>query len=237
MSKVKKEEIRALIAQAQAKDEVALADLVNGHLDLVWSVVHKFPQGSADKEDLFQVGCTGLLKAIEGFNLSFDTTLSTYAIPLIMGEIKAYIRGLAPVKVSRQIKMNAYKIALKRDELIQESGHEPTVAALAKACELDEEQVVLAMNAPTHAASLDYSEDDDAPLFERLVDHKEKVFDEEVVLKELVSSLGKKEQTLLYLRYDLGLTQSEIAERLSMNQVAVSRLEKKVLKELKMKMS
>ena len=237
MRKVKKEEIRALITRAQAKDETALADLVNGHLDLVWSVVHKFPQSSADKEDLFQVGCTGLLKAIEGFDASFDTTLSTYAIPLIMGEIKAYMRSLSPVKVSRQVKMNAYKIALEKDEFIQKNGHEPTIAELAKACELDEEQVILAMNAPTHATSLDYSEGDDAPLFERLVDHKEKVFDEEVVLKELVGSLGKKEQTLLYFRYDLGLTQSEIAERLGMNQVAVSRLEKKILKELKVKMS
>lgn len=235
---MKKEEIRGLILKAQAKDKVALAELVNSHIDLIWSVVHKFPQASStDKEDLFQVGCTGLLKAIDGFDSSFDTTLSTYAIPLILGEIKAYLRSLSPIKVSRQIKMNAYKIALKKDELIQKTGHEPTIEELAKACELDKEQVVLAMNAPTNATSLDYSEGDDAPLFERLVDHKEKVFDEEVLLKELVSSLGKKEQTLLYLRYDLGLTQSEVANRLSMNQVAVSRFEKKVLKELKQKMS
>ena len=234
---MKKEEIRALIVKAQAKDEKALTDLVHSHMDLVWSVVHKFPQGSADKDDLFQVGCTGLLKAIEGFNPAFDTTLSTYAIPLIMGEIKAYIRSLTPVKVSRQIKMNAYKVAITRDEWIQKHGHEPTIAELAKACDLDEEQIILAMNAPTHATSLDYFEGDETPLSHRLVDSKEKVFDEEVVLKELVSTLGKKEQTLLYLRYDLGLTQSEVANRLSMNQVAVSRLEKKILKELKMKMS
>jgi RNA polymerase sporulation-specific sigma factor len=234
---MKKEEIRALIVKAQAKDEIALADLVNMHIDLVWSVVHKFPQSSTDREDLFQVGCTGLLKAIGGFNATFDTTLSTYAIPLIIGEIKAYIRSLAPVKVSRQVKMNAYKIALIKDEFIQRKGYEPTINELAKRCELDEEQVILAMNAPTHATSLDYSEGDDAPLFERLVDNNKKGFDEEVVLKELVSSLSKKEQTLLYLRYDLGLTQSEVAVRLSMNQVAVSRLEKKILQELKLKMS
>lgn len=235
---MKKEEIRALIAKAQAKDDLALSELVNGHIDLIWSVVHKFPQASGvDKEDLFQVGCTGLLKAIDGFNSAFDTTLSTYAIPLIIGEIKAYIRSLTPIKVSRQIKMNAYKIALKKDEIIQKTGREPTIEELAKACEMDEEQVILAMNAPTHATSLDHSEGDDSPLFERLIDSKEKVFDEEVVLKELVNSLGKKEQTLLYFRYDLGLTQSEVATRLSMNQVAVSRLEKKILKELKQKLS
>ena len=234
---MKKEEIRELIAKAQEKDAIALEALVNGHLDLVWSVVHRFKSMGGDLDDLFQVGCTGLLKAIEGFNPAFETTLTTYAVPLMIGEIKAYLRSLTPVKVSRQVKMNAYKIAIAKDELTKELGREPTVGELAKQTELDEEHVILALNAPTQATSLDYAEGDDVPLFERLVDHHEKVFDERVVLKEIVSEIGKKEQTLLYLRYDLGLTQSEVAQRLSMNQVAVSRLEKKILKELKTKMS
>ena len=234
---MKKEEIRALIAKAQEKDPKALATLVDGHVDLVWSVVHKFKSMGGDMDDLFQVGCTGLLKAIEGFNATFDTTLTTYAVPLIIGEIKAYLRSLTPVKVSRQVKMNAYKIAIAKDDLIKRLGREPTLAELAKQTELDEEHVILALNAPTQATSLDYSEGEEAPLFERLVDSNEKPFDERVALKEMVSEIGKKEQTLLYLRYDLGLTQSEVAKRLSMNQVAVSRLEKKILKELKVKMS
>jgi len=234
---MKKEEVRALIAKAQEKDAKALATLVDGHVDLVWSVVHRFKTMGGDIDDLFQVGCIGLLKAIEGFNATFDTTLTTYAVPLIIGEIKAYLRSLTPVKVSRQVKMNSYKIAIVKDELTKNLGREPTIKELAEKTEIDEEQVILAMNAPTHATSLDYSEGDDTPLFERLVDSNEKLFDERVVLKEIVSEIGKKEQTLLYLRYDLGLTQSEVAERLSMNQVAVSRLEKKILKELKMKMS
>ena len=234
---MKKEEVRTLIAKAQDKDACALATLVDGHVDLVWSVVHRFKTMGGDIDDLFQVGCIGLLKAIEGFNASFDTTLTTYAVPLIVGEIKAYLRSLTPVKVSRQVKMNSYKVAIVKDELTKELGREPLIPELAKRTELDEEHVILALNAPTHATSLDYSEGDDTPLFERLVDNNEKRFDERVVLKEIVSEIGKKEQTLLYLRYDLGLTQSEVAERLSMNQVAVSRLEKKILKELKMKMS
>jgi len=234
---MKKEEIRALIAKAQEKDSEALGILVDGHVDLVWSVVHRFKSMGGDIDDLFQVGCTGLLKAIEGFNASFDTTLTTYAVPLIIGEIKAYLRSLTPVKVSRQVKINAYKIAIAKDELTKNLGREPTLTELAKQTDLDEEHVILALNAPTQATSLDYSEGDDTPLFERLVDSNEKTFDERVALKEIVSEIGKKEQTLLYLRYDLGLTQSEVAERLSMNQVAVSRLEKKILKELKKKMS
>lgn len=234
---MKKEEIHALIAKAQEKDSEALATLVDNHIDLVWSVVHRFKSMGGDLDDLFQVGCIGLLKAIEGFNATFDTTLTTYAVPLIIGEIKAYLRSLTPVKVSRQVKMNAYKIAVVKDELIKQLGREPTLAELAKETELDEDHVILALNAPTQATSLDYSEGDDAPLFERLVDSNEKVFDDRVALKEVVSEIGKKEQTLLYLRYDLGLTQSEVAHRLSMNQVAVSRLEKKILKELKLKMS
>lgn len=234
---MKKQEIRLLIAKAQKKDSEALATLVAAHTDLVWSVVHKFKPMGGDRDDLFQVGCTGLLKSIEGFNPSFDTTLTTYAVPLIIGEIKAYLRSLTPVKISRQVKMNAYKIAIAKDELTKNFGREPTMGELAKQTGLDEEHVILAINAPTQATSLDYSERDDVPLFERLMDNNEKSFDEGVLLKEIVSEIGKKEQTLLYLRYDLGLTQSEVAVRLSMNQVAVSRLEKKILKELKMKMS
>lgn len=234
---MKKEEIRQLIAKAQEKDAASLDKLVHTHIDLVWSVVHRFKSMGGDIDDLFQVGCTGLLKAIEGFNAAFDTTLTTYAVPLIIGEIKAYLRSLTPVKVSRQIKMNAYKISIAKDELTKELGREPTVGELAKVTELEEEHIILALNAPTQAISLDYTEGDDTPLFERLVDSDEKKFDERAVLKELVGEIGKKEQTLIYLRYDLGLTQSEVAKRLSMNQVAVSRLEKKILKELKMKMS
>jgi len=234
---MRKEEIHRLIAKAQEKDSEALETLVDGHIDLVWSVVHRFKSMGGDMDDLFQVGCIGLLKAIEGFNASFDTTLTTYAVPLIIGEIKAYLRSLTPVKVSRQVKMNAYKIAIAKDELTKNLGREPNVTELAKQTELDEEHVILALNAPTQATSLDYSEGDDTPLFERLVDSAEKLFDERVALKEIVREIGKKEQILLYLRYDLGLTQSEVAVRLSMNQVAVSRLEKKILKELKLKMS
>ena len=234
---MKKEEIHALIAKAQIKDAEALAILVDNHTDLVWSIAHRFKSMECDLDDLFQVGCIGLLKAIEGFNAAFDTTLTTYAVPLIIGEIKAYLRSLTPVKVSRQVKMNAYKIAIAKDELIKELGREPTITELAKQTELEEDHVILALNAPTQATSLDYSEGDDVPLFERLADRSEKTFDDRVVLKEVVSDIGKKEQTLIYLRYELGLTQSEVAERLSMNQVAVSRLEKKILKELKAKMS
>ena len=232
-----KEEIRALILKAQAKDEIALATLVNNNVDLVWSVVHKFSSMNAELDDLFQVGCTGLLKAIKGFDLSFDTTLSTYAVPIIIGEMKAYLRSLSPVKVSRQVKMNAYKISNVKEELTKTLGRVPTIGEIAKNCELDEEQVILALNAPTNATSLDYSDGDDAPLFERLKDENSKTFDESVVLKEVIGEFSRKEQTLIYLRYDLGLTQAEVATRLAMNQVAVSRLEKRILKELKVRMS
>jgi len=234
---MKKDEIRTLIALAQAKDDAALATLVTNHTDLIWSVVHRFKALGGDLDDLFQVGCIGLLKAIDGFNPTFDTTLTTYAVPLIIGEIKAYLRSLTPVKVSRQVKMNAYKIAIVKDELAKQLGREPSITELANAAELDEEHIILALNAPTSATSLDYTDGDETPLFERLSDANEKVFDERVALKEIIGEIGKKEQTLIYLRYDLGLTQSEVAERLSMNQVAVSRLEKKVLNLLKDKMS
>ena len=234
---MKKDEIRALVARAQEKDEVALGLLVANHTDLIWSIVHRFKTMGGDIDDLFQVGCIGLLKAIEGFNPTFETTLTTYAVPLIIGEIKAYLRSLTPIKVSRQIKMNAYKIAIAKDELAKSLGREPSITELAKATQLDEEHIVLALNAPTQATSLDYTDGDETPLSHRLADANTPVFDERVALKEIISEIGKKEQTLIYLRYDLGLTQSEVAERLSMNQVAVSRLEKKILNLLKQKLT
>jgi len=233
---MKKADIRTLVAAAQTKDEGALNILVDYHVDLVWSIVHRFKSMGGDPEDLFQVGCIGLLKAIDGFNPVFETTLTTYAVPLIIGEVKAYLRSLTPVKVSRQVKMNAYKIALAKDELAKQLGREPSVVEIAMQTGLDEDHVILALNAPTGATSLDYADGEDAPLSHRIADARENDLDERVVLKALIGEIGKKEQTLLYLRYDLGLTQSEVAERLSMNQVAVSRMEKKVLAILKNKM-
>lgn len=232
-----KPEIRALITKAQAKDAESLAILVDNHVDLVWSVVHRFKSMGGDLDDLFQVGCIGLLKAIEGFNHDFDTTLTTYAVPLIIGEIKAYMRSLNPVKVSRQIKINAYHITIAKDELAKKLGREATISEIAKATGIEEEHVVLALNSPTSAISLDYSDGDDSPLFERISDNCEGKIDDRVALKEVIGLIGKKEQTLIYLRYDLGLTQTEVAKRLRMNQVAVSRLEKKILSDLKQKLS
>lgn len=230
---MKKAEIRALIAQAQAKDADALNVLITNHTDLVWAVVHRFKAMGGEIDDLFQVGCIGLLKAIDGFNLAFDTTLTTYAVPLIIGEIKAYLRTLTPVKVSRQVKMNAYKIAIAKDDLAKQLEREPTITELVATTGLTEEHIILALNAPTNATSLDTADGDDVPLSHRITATGEQVFAERVILKEMIAQLDKKEQTLIYLRYDLGLTQSEVAKRLSMNQVAVSRLEKKVLSRLK----
>lgn len=232
-----KEEKRALIEKAQQQDREALALLFKQHEDLIWSVVHRFKALGGDMDDLYSVGTYGLVKAIQNFDFSFDTTLTTYAMPLIIGEIKAYIRGLTPVKVSRQVKLNSYKIANKRDDLLKALGREPTLSELAQATELDVEQVVMALNAPSMTASLDFSDGDDLPLFEKIADTSGGTTDTTLALKEAVRGIGKKEQTLLYLRYDVGLSQSEVAKRLDMNQVAVSRLEKKILNNLRERMS
>ena len=232
-----KQEIRALITRAQTQDEDALSKLVDNHLDLVWSVVHKFSMMDVERDDLFQIGCIGLLKAIKQFDPTFETTLSTYAIPLIIGEIKAFIRSQSPVKISRQVKMNAYKISMVKETLAKKLERDPTITEIAVGSELSEEQVILALNAPINVASLDNYEKEESPLIERIVDNNEKIFDERIHIKEIVNQLDKTEQTLLYLRFDLGLTQSEAAKRLNINQVAVSRLEKRVLAILKEKMS
>ena len=208
-----KKEIQELIQKAQSGDEEAKLILVQNHMDLVWSVVHKFGHLEVEKDDLFQIGCMGLLKAINQFDISYDTTLSTYAIPLIIGEIKAFIREQSPIKISRSIKSNIHKIQEMKDQLNKTLEREPTMKELAEATELTEEQIILALNAPMNVSSLDNYEKEDMP------------------------DLDTTERMLIYLRFDLGYTQSEVAKRLKINQVAVSRLEKKILKELKEKMT
>ena len=233
-----KKEIHELIRRTQSGDEQAKLILVTNHIDLVWSVVHKFGHLDTDKEDLFQIGCIGLLKSIQQFDTSYETTLSTYAIPLIIGEIRAFIREQSPIKISRSIKSNLYKIQEAKERLNKTLEREPTLSELAEATELNEEQIVLALNAPVGVASLDKFEKDEMPLIERIPTKDEGMkLEQRIVLKQLVSSLNSVEKMLIYLRYDLGYTQSEVAKRLEMNQVAVSRLEKKILNDLKEKMT
>jgi len=235
---MEKNEIRDLIQKSQNGDEEAKLLLVMNHMDLVWSVVHKFTHMEVEKDDLFQIGCMGLLKAINQFDPSYETTLSTYAIPLIIGEIKAFIREQNPIKISRSIKSNLHKIQEAKDQLNKSLEREPTIGELARATELTEEQIILALNAPMNVASLDNYEREDMPLIERIPNHHEGMkLDQKIVLKQLVSTLNPIEKMLIYLRFDLGYTQSEVAKRLEINQVAVSRLEKKVLKDLKEKMT
>lgn len=235
---MEKKEIHELIHKAQSGDEEAKLILVTNHMDLVWSVVHKFGHLEVEKDDLFQIGCMGLLKSINQFDSSYDTTLSTYAIPLIIGEVKAFIREQSPIKISRSIKSNLHKIQEIKDQLNKTLEREPTIKEIAAASELTEEQIILALNAPINVASLDNYEREDMPLIERIPNHQEGMgLEQKIVLKQLVSTLDPIEKLLIYLRFDLGYTQSEVAKRLEMNQVAVSRLEKKILKDLKEKIS
>lgn len=235
---MEKQEIRKLIQMTQNGDEDAKLSVIMQHIDLVWSVVHKFTHLDVENEDLFQIGCMGLLKAINQFDLSYDTTLSTYAIPLIIGEIKAFIREQSPIKISRSIKSNIHKIQEAKDVLNKKLEREPTIKELATATDLSEEQIILALNAPVNVTSLDNYEREDMPLIERIPNtHEGMKLDQKIVLKQLVSTLNPLEKMLIYLRFDLGYTQSEVAQRLEINQVAVSRLEKKVLKDLKEKMT
>lgn len=235
---MEKNQIRELIQKSQNGDEEARLVLIKNHMDLVWSVVHKFTHLEVEKDDLFQIGCMGLLKAINQFDASYDTTLSTYAIPLIIGEIKAFIREQSSIKISRSIKSNLHKIQEAKDRLNKILEREPNIRELAEATELTEEQIILALNAPMNVTSLDNYEREDMPMIERIPNQNEGIaLDQKIVLKQLVSTLEPMERMLIYLRFDLGYTQSEVAKRLEINQVAVSRLEKKVLKELKEKMT
>jgi len=230
-------EVRDLIARSQAGDSEARNRLVNANIRLVWSVVQRFLNRGYEADDLFQIGCIGLLKAVDKFDLRYDVKFSTYAVPMIIGEIKRFLRDDGSVKVSRSMKELANRIRKMRDELSKEYGRQPTVSEIANALSISPEVVVLAQEANRTPTSIHETvfENDSVPIL--LMDHiaddsYEKWFDQ-IALREAIERLSERERLIVYLRYFRDQTQSEVAERLGISQVQVSRLEKKILQSIR----
>lgn len=222
-----------LLRRAVAGDEAARDQLVEDNMGLIWSVVKKFTGRGADADDLFQIGAMGLIKAIQKFDLAYDVRFSTYAVPMIMGEIKRFLRDDGPVKVSRSVKELAVK-ARTMSELIQkQTGEAPTIGQLAESLGVDTEEIVFAMEAACPPESLYAGEEDDdiSPLIDRT--HAQAQGEGEIVnrlaLGEVLETLPARERQLIILRYFKDRTQAQVAELLGISQVQVSRLEKKVL--------
>lgn len=237
------EDTIALIEQSHKGDKEARDKLIEKNLGLVWSIVRRFLGRGHELEDLFQIGCIGLMKAVDKFDVSYDVKFSTYAVPMIAGEIKRFIRDDGMVKVSRSLKENGWKIRLATEKLNQELGREATLDEIAVATELTVEDIVMAIEANGEVESIYksvyQSDGNEIYLVDKLPetkDENEKIINR-MLLEQLMELLDDVERTLIDLRYFKNKTQTQVAEILGISQVQVSRMEKKILirmrKELK----
>lgn len=229
----------ALIEQVHNGDKKAREQLIDENMGLVYTVAHRFRGRGCEWEDLVQLGSIGLLKAINYFDPSFEVKFSTYAVPMISGEIQRYLRDNSMLKVSRVLKEEAARIYRAREELEKRSGVEPTMTELARETGISPEEIVLAMEAVAEVESLSqtvYSGDGSPVLLgDRLPDrqdHNEALLNQ-MLLAQLVGMLPEEEQELIRLRYFEDCTQVQIAARMNMTQVQVSRAEKRILKKLR----
>jgi len=231
------EKMRELIKLAQAGDMEARKQMIEGNTRLVWSIVQRFASRGVELEDLFQIGCIGLMKSVDKFDLSYDVKFSTYAVPMIIGEIQRFLRDDGMVKVSRSIRELNYKIRQVTDEYLKTNEKPPSVSELAEMLGVTQDEILMATDAMRDPASLHEqlfeSEGDSITLMDQMKDEKSELPFQYISLKEVLKKLDKREQAIIYLRYYLDLTQTDIAERLGISQVQVSRLEKKILAQLK----
>ena len=225
----------SLIKQSPDGDETARAQLVEENMGLVWCIVKRFCGRGTEPEDLFQIGSIGLLKAIDKFNLDFEVKFSTYAVPMIAGEIRRFLRDDGMIKVSRSLKELSYKAHLIRERLQEELGRDATVQELAKELGVPEEELTMALESSGEVESIYkpvYQKDgNEIQLVERLVEkegHEEQILNK-IVLGRLLETLKKEERRLIYLRYFKNQTQTQVGKELGISQVQVSRMEKKIL--------
>lgn len=243
------EEISVLIARARAGDEEARKVLVEKNLGLVHHIVKRYIGRGYDAEDLFQIGSIGLIKAIDKFDLQFDVKFSTYAVPMIAGEIKRFLRDDGMVKIGRTLKENGFKVKMARQQLAQSLGREPSLQEVAEQSGLSVEEVVMATEASAEVESIykpvyqaDGSEvyladkltvgvSDEAVMGENLFceDREKEQLLNHMLLEQLLSELDEKELSLIRMRYFQDKTQTEVAKQMGISQVQVSRLEKRIL--------
>lgn len=226
-----------LLESVRLGDERAKEKVVEENLGLVWSIVHRFKNSYYDKEDLFQIGCIGLMKAINHFDPQYNVQFSTYAVPIIMGEIKRYFRDDGTIKVSRSLKELNIKVTKAKEYLQSKENRDPTIEEIAKYLKVDVTDVVEAIDASYYPTSLNepiYEKDGSSISVEdRLIDKKNSMWFEKMALEMEMEKLDDKEKLIIYMRYHLEYNQDTIAKRLGISQVQVSRLEKKIVTKLR----
>ncbi len=227
----------ALLAAIRYGDEEALEQFVEANQPLVYAIVKRFHNRRISQEDLFQIGCIGLMKAIYNFDAAYEVKFSTYAVPIIMGEIKRFFRDDGSMRISRSLKEGYLQMLKIKEQLTQTLDKEPTYAQIAQAMNIEVGEVILAFEANQFMYSLDepiYENDGSAIVLEdRVEDPKQTDIVMKLSLRKEFARLEQREQLILHYRYDLNMKQEDIAKRLHISQVQVSRLEKKILWKLK----
>lgn len=226
---------RDILEAAKSGDREAAEEMIRENSGLIWSVAHHFFGRGVDPEDLYQLGCLGFLKAIQGFDDSFGTQFSTYAVPKISGEIRRFLRDDGAVKVSRSVKERAASVRMSRMRLEQSLGREPTIGELSKDTGLEPEEIAACELAVAPSESLQRESGEDGFTLEQVLgdyDQEEKLV-EHVALREAICRLPERERLVVDLRYFRGMTQSSAARVLGVSQVQISRLEKRAMGHLK----
>ena len=225
----------ALIRQAQAGDQAAMETLVEENSALVWAVARRFLGRGTEADDLYQLGCLGLLKAVEGFDLDYGTQFSTYAVPKISGEIRRFLRDDGAVKVSRSIKEQASAIRTVRNQLAAALGREPSIHEISRQTGFTPEEIALAEAATAATESIQRETGEEGFSLENILSdtESEEKMVEKIALRQAIAVLPEREATVIRLRYFHGLTQQRIAKVLDVSQVQVSRIEKKALQKLR----
>ncbi len=239
LSEARKQELLRLIQNGSpAEKQKARQEMIEGNLKLVLSVIQRFANRGENPDDLFQVGCIGLIKAIDNFNCDKEVRFSTYGVPMIIGEVRRYLRDNNTVRVSRSLRDTAYRAMQYKESFLAEHDREPTVEEIANALSLPRENVVIALEAMVEPVSLYepvYTDGSDTIyVMDQIGDHNDdKNWVDEIVLKEAIRSLSDREKRILSLRFFQGKTQTEVAEEIGISQAQVSRLEKTLLHKIK----
>ena len=240
---LKNEEMMELLAKAQAGDAESRQTLVEGNLRLVLSVIQRFVGRGENPDDLFQVGCIGLLKAIKNFDLRQNVRFSTYGVPMIAGEIRRYLRDYSAIRVSRSVRDTAYRVLQCKEAMLAETNREPTLEEIARRLELPLEEVSGAMDAISAPVSLYepvYSDGGDPlTVMDQVCDMRntDEQWIERIALREAISRLGERERKILAMRFYDGRTQMEVAQSIGISQAQVSRLEKGALSAIRKNIS
>ena len=224
-----------LIRLAQSGNKDASEKLLTENAGLIWSVARRYLGRGTEGDDLYQLGCLGFLKAVEGFDLNFGTQFSTYAVPKIAGEIRRFLRDDGAIKVSRTVKEHAVSIRTARNQLILNLGREPTITEISEKTGFSPEEIAIAETATAATESIQRENGEDGFSLENILSdtESEEMIVEKISLRQAIERLQEREATVIKLRYFHGLTQQRVAKVLRVSQVQVSRIEKKALQALK----